>query len=399
MPDLASILERESRTVEAPGDFERLVRRRDRRRRNRRIGAVVIALAISSLAIVGLVRAFGVAERTTPADTPPPTGLAVCPPGSTPDEPGPVDQARPISDFYMPMAFDRGSGRIVLLRPRAGPPSTWTFDVCTNTWQRMTPVMEPVGGRAWGPMAYDVDSDLTVTVLDGGSVWAYDVESDTWTKMGPAPFDNAGYAGYRMAYDPVSGLLWVRGAASLDGDPQMWTYDVGTDTWTEVRQESTPALGPIDHVLFAYDASVDRFVAFAADHRTITFDRRTGRWSTSQGFTPSFNTGFFASGGEAAYDEAAERTVVFSDGFVGAYDATADRWTSLYGRSRCCQEGPLNLLEHRMVYDPLNERLVVYGGRARLPSGWSAMDDVWAFETETGKWIQLLPPSSEEGGR
>lgn len=401
MPDLRSLLERESRTVEAPSDFERLVRRRDRRRRDRRIGAVIVALALSCLAIFGLVRAFEVHDPRTPADTPPPSALAVCPPGSAPGEPGPVGQARPSSNFYMPLAFDRGSGRIVLLRARTdAPPTTWTFDVCTNTWERMSPAQEPVGGRAWGPMAYDEDSDLTITVLSGGSVWTYDVESDTWTEKRHAPFDNGGYALFRMAYDPVSGLVWARGASSLHGDPLLWTYDVDTDTWTEVPQEDAPTLGPLDHQLFAYDASVDRFVALASEHRARTYDRATGTWSETDASAPSFNTGFLASGGEVAYDEAAELTVVFSDGFVAAYDAAANRWVRLYGRSRCCQEGPFSRLGHRMVYDPVNERLVVYGGRARVgPDGaWTAMDDVWAFDVASGEWTPLLDRSQPGGG-
>jgi hypothetical protein len=404
MPDLASILERESRTIEVPDDFERLVWRRNRRRRNRRIGAVVVALTLSSVAIFGLVRAFEAREHTIPLVTPPPTVLAACPPGSMPNEPGPVEQVRPSSDFYMPMGFDSGSGRVVLLRARVdAPPSTWTFDVCTNTWQQMSPDQEPVGGRAWGPIAYDADSDLTITVLEGGSVWAYDVESDAWTERAHAPFDNAGYAASRMAYDPLSGLVWVRGEGSPSGPWMLWTYDVETDTWVEVQQLNAPAagdLGPGDHQLFAFDASVDRFVVFAADHRTWTFDPRTGRWTQMSAIAPRFNTGYFASGGEAAYDEAAERTVVFSDGFVAAYDAAGDRWVRLDGRSRCCQEGPLNRLGHWMVYDPVNERLVVYGSRARVgPDGaWSSMDDAWAFDAGSRDWIPLLVRSEPEGG-
>jgi len=53
-----------------------------------------------------------------------------------------------------------------------------------------------------------------------------------------------------------------------------------------------------------------------------------------------------------------------------------------------------------MVYDPVNERLIVYGGNARVgPDGaWTAMDDVWAFDVSSGEWIQLLGRSEPEGG-
>jgi outer membrane protein assembly factor BamB len=52
MPELASILEREGRKVDLePGHYERLLRRRDRRRRNRRIGSTLLAVAIAAATI------------------------------------------------------------------------------------------------------------------------------------------------------------------------------------------------------------------------------------------------------------------------------------------------------------------------------------------------------------
>ena len=49
-----------------------------------------------------------------------------------------------------------------------------------------------------------------------------------------------------------------------------------------------------------------------------------------------------------------------------------------------------------MVYDPVNERLVVYGGTAIAAAGWesgTAVDDVLAFDTRTREWTVLLAPS------
>jgi len=52
MTELASILEREGRTVDLePGDLDRLFRRRDRRRRNRRIGSALLAIAFTAAMI------------------------------------------------------------------------------------------------------------------------------------------------------------------------------------------------------------------------------------------------------------------------------------------------------------------------------------------------------------
>jgi hypothetical protein len=69
MSNLADLLERESRTVDLePGDFERLTRRRDRRRRNQRVAAGVLGIAVFALAAFGLARVLG--SGGTPATDP-----------------------------------------------------------------------------------------------------------------------------------------------------------------------------------------------------------------------------------------------------------------------------------------------------------------------------------------
>jgi hypothetical protein len=161
------------------------------------------------------------------------------------------------------MAFDRHAGKLVALAGTvAGPVETWTFDVCTNTWTRMHPDREPQPG-GFGQLVYDVDSDLTIA-SDGVRMWAYDLGADTWTQKGPfAPSSDPGSPGLRF-YDPVSGFVVALGDDGV-GDTlglALWSYEVETDTWTPIRQADPLAIGP-HYGFFAYDASVDRLVAYA----------------------------------------------------------------------------------------------------------------------------------------
>jgi hypothetical protein len=83
------------------------------------------------------------------------------------------------------------------------------------------------------------------------------------------------------------------------------------------------------------------------------------------------------------YDEAAERTVVFGDGRLAAYDATADRWENLNGSDDPDQGLPWFGRSSQLgldTYDPVNERLVGRGGG----------DGLWAFEPATRQWTFLL---------
>jgi Tol biopolymer transport system component len=76
MPSLPDLLERESRTVALqPDSFERLIRRRDRKRRNQRIGAGALAIILALVSFVALTRAFRAAERPADEPTPRPQGI------------------------------------------------------------------------------------------------------------------------------------------------------------------------------------------------------------------------------------------------------------------------------------------------------------------------------------
>ena len=98
MSDPRSLLQRESRRfIQQDGAFERLVRRRDRKRRNQRIAAGVVGIAVF-VAAIWIVTAGATTDRSlTPATSgatvapnlgPYPTGLVGLPPeGSIPSNP------------------------------------------------------------------------------------------------------------------------------------------------------------------------------------------------------------------------------------------------------------------------------------------------------------------------
>ncbi len=361
--------------------------------------AAVPRLAWILLLMAGLLAALAVGVlvvgsqpvRKLPAVVP----SFTCPPGSTPDAPGPADRARPPSSGFM--AFDRAFGKIVLVGSRGGPVETWTFDVCTNTWAAMHPASEPELG--WlGMLTYDSAARQTISVSNPGGVWAYDLESNTWTILAGAPPTSH----LRLAYDSVA----ARVVALQIGSPRhMWSFDGIADAWEPVdrdQQDVWPVPSDSDlHILLAYDASVDRLVGYDRGEVRL-FDLGTGTWSPPGTASPPFGYGgYYSLGGEIAYDEAAQRTVLFSGGQVIAYDAAADRWETLYATATdlptSCGIRPECRVQPSMVYDPINERLVVYGGNvhtgAESLGWWGPSDDVLAFDTRTRRWTILLEAS------
>ena len=137
MPSVSELLERESTTVDLePGDFERLIRRRDRKRRNRRLGAVALAIILALVSFVALTRAFRTAER--PADEPKPegifsevagwityanlegtSGIWAVNPGASGD---PNDQILLSRGTGWPIAWSSDGSRLLILRTNTEPP-------------------------------------------------------------------------------------------------------------------------------------------------------------------------------------------------------------------------------------------------------------------------------------
>ena len=317
-------------------------------------------------------------DATALGELPP---AATCPEGSNPDQLGPAEQDRPGKGG--PMAFDRQSSRIVLLEDQPEP-RTWTFDVCTNTWERMDPPVEPPTGVR--KLVYDEDSDLTVALGGIASGWAYDVETETWSERGaPVSLDDV-----QAAYDPMTGLVLVRNGWT----GSMHSFDVETGRWEEVAQGDLvpPSTdGPMHGQVMAYDPTIERLVLFVEGHRgsptTWLFDPRAGVWTETEAETPTiaFVWGDLVNGSEIVFDEAASRVIVISGGERHSFDGSTLRWkTEPIGMHR--------RIGVRLVYDAVNERLVLHGGRTWKGDRWQELRSVMGFEPFAGGWIELVPP-------
>lgn len=314
---------------------------------------------------------------TTVAPSPAP--VAACPTGTDPNASGPAGQAWPPLAYVQPMAFDSRAGRIV-----AHDTETWTFDVCTNTWATMEPTVEAPPIKS--TLVYDARAALTLGIADG-RLWAYDLTANIWMEKGPTPDALANFA--RLIYDPVAGLVIAQAG---DSEPlQMWTYAVGTDTWTRIGAAGAPSSQGRE--IMAYDRTIDRVVVYDGEGRsTWLFDPRTAIWTTSTADTPSMGFDWAVTGGEMAYDAASRQTIAFSGGKVVAYDGQADRWTVLLDpRANGQDAGPTLIGRPTMVYDSYNKRLVAYGAAyPSSPGVWVQPSGVLAFEPAMRTWTTLL---------
>jgi hypothetical protein len=143
---------------------------------------------------------------------------------------------------------------------------------------------------------------------------------------------------------------------------------------------------------------------------TWAFDPDSRTWSRRADVPNTLELGYPASWA-IAYDPDARRTMLFADTAMLSYDARADEWavaergpgwpapTTVGG----VEVDPTARLVDTMVYDPVNERLVVIGGLVRRPgdpvggfefeNSTLSTDDVWAYDPGANTWTLLLGAS------
>jgi hypothetical protein len=136
----------------------------------------------------------------------------------------------PRDQHYTTAAVDQSTGVLVLyVAPQADkPPETWTYDPGSNTWKNMQPKLQPQG-TAGGGLVYDpfhrillLQSGKKATQYGGGDdsiTWTYDVRSNTWTDLHPKGGPGNPWVG-AMDFDPEHNVFVLFNYR----DKQVWAY-------------------------------------------------------------------------------------------------------------------------------------------------------------------------------
>jgi len=163
------------------------------------------------------------------------------------------------------MAYDSRDGVTILFGGFDGTArdDTWAYNLSKNTWKQMSPPSAPPA-RFEPAMAYDSENGVVVMYgnVDGAlgmnDTWTYNYTADTWTQMHPAtvPTTQGSYEGTSLVYDSAAKLmiLYLGQDTQYGGLNETWTYNVSSNTWTNVTGPVAPPTCSCPHIV--YDAAL-----------------------------------------------------------------------------------------------------------------------------------------------
>jgi N-acetylneuraminic acid mutarotase len=275
---------------------------------------------------------------------------------------------------------------------------TWAYAAAANTWIDLNPSGALPAERCYHAMAYDpVNRKIFLfggwdeeNQRDLGDTWSYSTEDNTWTELDPAGEAPSARDGHSFVYDPESRTLILFGGSDGEGTVQndTWAYDPKANEWTELDPTGDPPPARAWHSAVC-DAENHLMIMFGGGDATSLLN---GTWAydpaakTWTELKPSGAVPPARYGAAMAYDPTTRHLVMFggdnktggNPGGTGglfndtwAYDATANAWTDLNPSGTL----PPARSGHSMVYDPVKNRLIMFGG-ADMAGDRS---DTWAF--------------------
>ena len=235
------------------------------------------------------------------------------------------------------------------------------------------------------------------------------VAEGDWTQLLPL----TGWAGHTAIYDPVRDRMVVFGGHHSEFvSTDVWVLSLqGTPRWTRLLPSGIPPLARSGHTA-VYDPVHDQMVVFGGYNSGYFGLNDT--WVLTLGPDPAWKRLYSpvsvpVPGGRwshaVIWDPGRNQMVVFGGIINGQPDFWNDTWVATLGDSvwwtRLQPVGtpPSVRGGHTAIYDPVRDRMVVFGG-----SAWSNMfyNDVWVLSLGlTPTWTQLLPggtlPSQRSG--
>ncbi len=278
----------------------------------------------------------------------------------------------------------------------------------TLAWAQLSPGGTPPPARAYHAAVHDPasnrmlvfggsDGSVTDDLLD--DLWALSLDEPVqWASISPPEAPPDARFGHAAVYDPVGDRMLVLSGGFATTPPfDTWELTLdGEEHWSALP----PGVGPspaADYVSI-YDPPRERLIVLV---RSAPIEV----WSLSLAGTPGW-TRLLPTGGpppdrraqSAIFDPVRDRLVMFGGQDIVTSSPLGDVWTlSLTGTPEWSEiivdaPGDPTRTDHTAIYDPIRDRMVVFGGF----NGTSYLRNVWVLSLAgEPTWTQLAPTGTK----
>jgi hypothetical protein len=290
----------------------------------------------------------------------------------------------------------------------------WALSLAGSTaWTQLNPTGVPPSGRWIHTAIYDPALDRMIVFggQDGpyasnfrNDVWALSLRgTPAWTQLTPDGTPPSQRGSHTAIYDPAHFRMVVFGGDNGVHFNDVWALSLARSTaWVQLTLAGTPPSERDRHTAI-YDPVRDRMVVFAgldnASPRNDVWTLSLAVYPVWTQRTPDGTPPSRRGGHTAIYDPVRDRMVVFGGGADASNPSNV--WAlSLAGNMEWVGLSPDGMspgrVLHTAIYDPARDRMVVFGG---LSNG-SPRNDVWTLSLAgSASWAQLTPAGTPPSGR
>lgn len=224
-------------------------------------------------------------------------------------------------------------------------------------------------------------------------MWLFDPTSNIWTEINPTVKPSA-RSGHSMVYDSINHKTilfggWVDNVGLMN---DTWIYDSQTNQWTEVFPANKPSNRQSNSMY--YDSNAQRVILFGGYKDLPPHFNDMWEYNYSDNSWTELNPSSNPSsryGSKMVYDPINQRAILFGGRATSIMD---DTWIYSYGNNTWTELNviikPDTRYWHGMVYDSNNHEVIVFGGRQDGAPG-DALEDTWLFNPLTNEWTEVLP--------
>jgi hypothetical protein len=283
----------------------------------------------------------------------------------------------------------------------------------TASWRAIQPTGPLPSSRAGHTAIYDPVRQQMV--IFGGyfyrnDTWALSLAgAAVWSELTPLGTLPSGRDSHTAIHDPVRDIMIVFGGLEYDGS---LLNDVpglrleGTPIWSEItplvvtppaRMNHTAIWDPVrsQMVIYGgYDGWQERYDTWFLSFSSAPIWRQVSQW----GYQPEARDGH-----TAIYDPVRDRMVIYGGFNLAVYGDTwglpltdPSHWSQIY----VVGETPSGRSGHTAIYDPVRDRMVIFGG---WPGGSpdAGLNDTWALSIgmTPAPWSQLAPLGTPPSAR